>query len=187
MVLGMLGALISGWKTAGRLRVWLWVPATMFLIIWAITPTVFWPMIHQLYGTATGKIVASDAESIRLAQRWIICDWFRVGLIAIGFVSSVKAISIVTAAEMRFGAFNDNWGARKLQLLETHLQTYVQIPIDDATALEWGRLRDACQRRGFTQRDNDLWIAATALQYGLTLAARDQHFAWIAGFAFEQW
>jgi hypothetical protein len=69
----------------------------MFLVIWAITPTVFWPMIHQLYGTATGKIVASDIESIRLARRWIIWDWFRVALIAVGFVASVRAISFSAA------------------------------------------------------------------------------------------
>ncbi len=35
--------------------------------------------------------------------------------------------------------------------------------------------------------DNDLWIAATAMQYGLTLVARDQHFTWIAGLTLEQW
>jgi len=39
----------------------------MFLIIWAVTPTVFWPMIHELYGAATGKMVRSDAELIALA------------------------------------------------------------------------------------------------------------------------
>ena len=93
MVLGILGALISGWKAPAQLRWWLWIPVIMFLIIWAITPTVFWPMIHQLYGTAIGKIAASDAESIQLARRWIICDWLRVGLIAVGFISSVRAIS----------------------------------------------------------------------------------------------
>lgn len=93
MALGILGALISGWKTPVHLRFWLWLGMIMFLIIWAITPTVFWPMIHQLYGTATGKIVASDAESIQLARRWIVWDWFRVALIAVGFIASVRAIS----------------------------------------------------------------------------------------------
>lgn len=97
MALGVLGALISGWRTPGQLRFWLWLGLVMFLIIWAITPTVFWPMIHQLYGTATGKIVASEAESIQLARRWIIWDWFRVTLIAIGFIASVRAISFPAA------------------------------------------------------------------------------------------
>ena len=35
--------------------------------------------------------------------------------------------------------------------------------------------------------DNDLWIAATAIQYGLTLAARDNHFTWIAELTLEEW
>ena len=43
------------------------VASVMFLIIWAVTPTVFWPMTHELYGAATGKMVRSDAELIALA------------------------------------------------------------------------------------------------------------------------
>jgi tRNA(fMet)-specific endonuclease VapC len=35
--------------------------------------------------------------------------------------------------------------------------------------------------------DNDLWIAATAIQYDITLAARDGHFDWIDGLKVEQW
>ena len=98
-MLGILGALISGWKAPLRLRLWLWLPVIMFLIIWAVTPTVFWPMIHELYGAATGKLVRSDAELIALARRWIICDWFRVGLIAVGFLASVRAISLPITAQ----------------------------------------------------------------------------------------
>lgn len=100
MVLGILGALISGWKAPLRLRLWLWLPGIMFLIIWAaVTPTVFWPVIHELYGAAIAKMVRSDAELIALARRWIICDWFRVGLIAVGFLASVRAISLPITAQ----------------------------------------------------------------------------------------
>jgi tRNA(fMet)-specific endonuclease VapC len=35
--------------------------------------------------------------------------------------------------------------------------------------------------------DNDLWIAATAIQYSITLAARDSHFYWIDELRVEQW
>jgi hypothetical protein len=99
MVVGILGALISGWKTPFEYRVWLWLPVIMFLIVWILTPTVFWPMIHELYGAASGKIVRSDAELIHLARRWIIWDWLRVALIAVGFVSSVRAISLLNVAK----------------------------------------------------------------------------------------
>jgi hypothetical protein len=94
MVVGILGALISGWRTPRRYRIWLWVPVIAFLIIWIFTPTVFWPMIRELYGAGTGKIVRSDAELKLLVRRWMIWDWLRVAVIAVGFVSVVRAISI---------------------------------------------------------------------------------------------
>jgi len=94
MVVGILGALISGWKTPLQYRVWLWVPVITFVIIWIFTPTVFWPMIRELYGAGSGKIVRSDAELRLLVRRWMIWDWLRVAVIATGFVSLVRAISV---------------------------------------------------------------------------------------------
>ena len=94
MVVGILGALISGWKTPLDYRIWLWVPAVAFLIIWIFTPTVFWPMIRELYGAGSGKIVRNDAELIMLVRRWMIWDWLRAAVITAGFLSLVRAISI---------------------------------------------------------------------------------------------
>ncbi|MCU1243151.1 MAG: hypothetical protein JWO71_3877 [Candidatus Acidoferrum typicum] len=93
LLVGVLGALISGWKTPFGYRAWLWLPAVMFIIVWIFTPTVFWPMIRELYGAARGSIGISDADAVRLVRRWIICDWLRVAAIAVSFVSSVRAIS----------------------------------------------------------------------------------------------
>jgi hypothetical protein len=98
MALGILGALVSGWRTPLQLRFWLWLGFIMFLIIWAITPTVFWPMIHELYGSAIGRISRTDAELVQPAHRWVVWDWFRVVLIAIGFVASVRALTLPVAA-----------------------------------------------------------------------------------------
>jgi hypothetical protein len=93
MVIGVTGALIAGWKTPFEYRKWLLVPVVTLVIIWAITPTVFWPMIGELYGTATGRVVKSDAEAVALVRKWVVWDWWRVALIAAGFVSSVQALS----------------------------------------------------------------------------------------------
>jgi hypothetical protein len=62
----------------------------MFLVIWALTPTIFWPIIHQLYGTSIGRITTTDAESVRLANSWVLWDSFRVAVIALGFVATVR-------------------------------------------------------------------------------------------------
>ena len=94
MLLGMLGAMISEWKTRFDYRVWLLLPIASFLGLWAFTPTIFWPMINEYYGGATGKIVKTDVEWIHLAHRWIVFDGCRVAGIALGFLSSIRAISI---------------------------------------------------------------------------------------------
>ncbi len=44
--------------------------------------------------SALGRISHTDAELVQLAHRWIRWDWFRVSLIAIGFVASIRAISL---------------------------------------------------------------------------------------------
>jgi Domain of unknown function (DUF1772) len=96
MLVGVVGALISGWKTRHEYRLWLLLPALMFLIIWALTPTVFWPMIRELYGAGSGRISRSDAELIRLVRRWVTYDWLRVAMIGVGFASYVRAISLAS-------------------------------------------------------------------------------------------
>jgi predicted nucleic acid-binding protein len=40
-------------------------------------------------------------------------------------------------------------------------------------------IKRTLKSKGFFMPDNDLWIAATAIQYDITLAARDTHFDWI--------
>jgi hypothetical protein len=94
MVVGVLGALIGGWQTRGAYRRWLWLPVLAFLAIWVLTPTVFWPMINELYSAGSGEIVRSEADLTRLVGRWMLWDWLRAALIATGFLASVRALSI---------------------------------------------------------------------------------------------
>jgi len=99
IVVGIFGALISGWKTPRQDRVWLLLPAISFALVWAITPTLFWSMNHQLYYGSIGEITKSDAELIQLTHQWIALDWFRVAMIALAFVSSVRAPSLPVVAK----------------------------------------------------------------------------------------
>jgi hypothetical protein len=94
MALAIVGALISGWRQPGQLRRWLWTGTAAFVVIWAITPTVFWPMINAQYAIATGKATASAAEAAQLTARWVAWDSFRILLIAVGFVASLRALTL---------------------------------------------------------------------------------------------
>jgi hypothetical protein len=93
-LVGILGALLSGWKTPFKYRIWLWIPMIIFLIIWPFTIFVFWPMIRELYHAASGSMVMSDTDLIAVTRRWVTYDWVRVAMIAACFVSAIRAISI---------------------------------------------------------------------------------------------
>jgi hypothetical protein len=94
LLLAVVGALICGWKTPSRYRLWLWVPLAALALIWIATPTVFWPMIDEIYNAAHGRIGRSDVELAQLVRRWMIFDWMRVAMIAAGFLASLRALSL---------------------------------------------------------------------------------------------
>ena len=91
IAIGIGGALISGWRSS--LRVWLLVPALTFGLIWILTPTVFWPMINQLWEVHRGRLALTDLEQVALVRRWFIGDSFRIVLIGAAFLSSLRALS----------------------------------------------------------------------------------------------
>ena len=67
---------------------------------------VFWPMNHELYLAASGSIRKSEAEVMQMARRWVTLDWLRVTMIAAGFVSSVRAISLPIVVKKHFVVFS---------------------------------------------------------------------------------
>ena len=99
IAVGIIGALVSGWRTSRALRLWLWVALGAFAVIWALTPTIFWPMIHDLWEIHRGRMAVSDAAAVALARRWIVGDWCRVGLVGVSFFAAVRAISLPSTAK----------------------------------------------------------------------------------------
>jgi tRNA(fMet)-specific endonuclease VapC len=61
------------------------------------------------------------------------------------------------------------------------------LAADADTALWYGQVKGDLRRRGRMIPENDVWIAALALQHDLTLATRDAHFAAAAGLRTVRW
>ncbi len=61
----------------------------------------------------------------------------------------------------------------------------VLYPVDEHTAEYYGAIINQLKRDGTPIPTNDIWIAATAFQHGLTLYTADGHFRTVAGLLLE--
>ena len=91
------------------------------------------------------------------------------------------AITFVTLAELRFGSLkaNDQNAAwqRVLEVLTGHSMYYTSA----ITSLLYADTYYDLEKRGEMIPVNDIWIAASALETGLPILARDQHFSKVRG------
>ena len=88
------------------------------------------------------------------------------------------AISVVTAGELRVGvlaAADVRTRDRRLATLTVAL-ALDPVPIDDAVAEAWARLRLLLRDSGQRMPVNDSWIAATALALELPVVTQDDDY-----------
>lgn len=96
-------------------------------------------------------------------------------------------LSVIVVGELYHGALNSSDKARNLTLLRNYLAYQLSVPCDGITAERFGIIAADLQRRGQPIPDNDIWIAAQAIQYDLTLVTRDAHFERVGGLKLERW
>jgi predicted nucleic acid-binding protein len=95
------------------------------------------------------------------------------------------AISVVTVAELQVGVLSAgdvDTRAKRLATLKA-VADVETLPIDDAVAAAWARLRVHLAESERRLNVNDLWIAATALANGLPVITQDDDFAPVHGAA----
>lgn len=61
------------------------------------------------------------------------------------------------------------------------------VELDSATADAYAMVKQGLMMRGRPIPENDIWIAALAVQYGLPLLARDAHFDHVEGLDVKTW
>jgi tRNA(fMet)-specific endonuclease VapC len=98
------------------------------------------------------------------------------------------AVSIVTVAELRYGAACSAQAAANHQAIDGFLSGLGVISLDPAIARQFGDVKAVLRAQGQLLEDADLFIATSALAYQLTLVTNNtQHFARIAGLQLENW
>lgn len=96
-------------------------------------------------------------------------------------------ISATVLGELLYGAERSAKREQGLRDVEQFVQDCPVLVCDEETARVYSHIRAGLAAKGKPIPENDIWIAAAAMQHGLTLATRDQHFGWIDGLDLEQW
>lgn len=96
-------------------------------------------------------------------------------------------VPVIALGELYFGAARSSRPEANQAVLDQFVIGRTVLLCDLAVAREYGRLKSELKTQGTPLPENDMWIAAIALHYGLTVASRDRHFREIGGLAVVGW
>ncbi len=84
-------------------------------------------------------------------------------------------ISIISVGEMYFGAVRSSNYQKNLQIYRNFFRYCNILEIKEETARHYSTLKNELRNLGKPIPENDLWIAANALEFDLTIITRDKH------------
>jgi len=96
-------------------------------------------------------------------------------------------LPLTALGELYKGVFKSSQPEKNRLLLETFLQTVAVLLPDAATAIHYAKLSADLERKGTLIPENDVWIAAVALEGSMPLATRDAHFRQVVGLQLIHW
>ena len=101
--------------------------------------------------------------------------------------SNGLSVSSVVLGELYFGALKSFNVEDNLARLDEFATAVPVVGCDGITGWHYAQVKNALRSKGRPIPDNDIWIAAQALQHGLTLVSRDKHFREVDGLVVESW
>jgi tRNA(fMet)-specific endonuclease VapC len=127
-----------------------------------------------------GKVLLNTTAIIALFQR---------DHAVIAALSEVEAAFVPSIAlgELFYGAAKSEQAERNHARIEEFVRANTVLPVTAQTAEVYGRIKNQLRQRGRRIPENDIRIAAVAVQYDLDLAARDVHFGEVEGLRLLNW
>ena len=111
----------------------------------------------------------------------------RIDIFALTAPDEPIFLPLVALGELYKGVEKSAHPARNHQLVDDFLQMSALLYPDTATAESYARAAVALEAKGQVIPENDLWIAAVALECDMPLAARDAHFDRVEGLTVLRW
>lgn len=96
-------------------------------------------------------------------------------------------VPVVAVGELYYGAYKSQRVEANRKELAAFITNRVVLNVDTNTADVYGQLKQALRAKGRPIPENDIWIAALAVQYDLTLMTDDAHFAVVDNLKWQGW
>ncbi|NJN63026.1 MAG: type II toxin-antitoxin system VapC family toxin [Coleofasciculaceae cyanobacterium RL_1_1] len=96
-------------------------------------------------------------------------------------------LSVTIVGELFYGAEKSQQTELNRQRIKPLLERFQTISPDLETANYYATIKNQLRLMGRPIPENDIWIAAIALQHDLTLITRDSDFAAVDGLKLEKW
>ncbi|HVT02657.1 MAG TPA: type II toxin-antitoxin system VapC family toxin [Thermoanaerobaculia bacterium] len=96
-------------------------------------------------------------------------------------------LPVIVIGEYRYGLVRSRHRGRLGRLLDLLIHESIVLPVDVETTLHYANLREELRRSGRPIPENDVWVAALSVQYGLPIVSRDAHFDHVAGLEWLSW
>jgi tRNA(fMet)-specific endonuclease VapC len=96
-------------------------------------------------------------------------------------------IPIIVIGEMHYGAQYSTKVDYNISNISKVISYYTILPIDENACKHYGIIKSSLRKKGKPIPENDIWIAALALQHNLVLITRDNHFKEIENLQIEEW
>lgn len=104
-------------------------------------------------------------------------------------LTEAKAVFLpsIVIGELYFGARNSSRVVDNIERVEGFCDANTVLTVDSQTASRYGEIKHALRQAGAPLPENDIWIAALALQHQLVVATRDSHFASVNSLTTVSW
>ena len=113
----------------------------------------------------------------------IVIDLFAEEQNVIAFLEEAQEVflPVIVLGEMYFGALRSQRVKENIHRLTAFAEQSVVLDCDAKVARRYGEVKNMLRKRGRPIPENDIWIAAIALEANLTLVSRDDHFLEVDG------
>ena len=109
-------------------------------------------------------------------------------LVRKGLIKAAQVfVPSIVLGELYYGAHKSLQKDKNIARVDELAAAGVILSPNTATAREYGEIKNILQNKGRPIPENDIWIAAIAKQYDLTLVTRDEHFKEVKEIAVKTW